>query len=182
MTNSRDLNNMLQQSIRLIDLASQDWFSSKETSSIWISCYRIFRVSPSSLATFEVINLPNVVIVPIWGKVRYTDASQLKIVFITEEKWEVDASQVQEKETLEGAYILLISPYVIDGKERPESEVRQVLQETVALLMAINGRNTAFELIFDNIVPMTGENTTVFLLYLRIHYGFQYRIFLLKDY
>ncbi|MEE3717863.1 hypothetical protein V2H45_14065 [Tumidithrix elongata RA019] len=152
---------MLQQSIRLIDLAPEEWFSSKETSSIWISCYRIFRVLPDNLATSGIINLPDVVVVPLWGQVRYTDASQAKIVFITEEKWEFDVSQIQEKDTLEGAYILLISPFVVDGQERPEPEVRQVLQETVALFMAMNGRNTAFELVFDNILPMTGEKTTV---------------------
>lgn len=152
---------MSQQPIRFIDMAPQEWFLNKEASSIWISCYRIFRVLPVSLQTCGIINFPEVVAFPLWGKVRYIDASQAKIVFLTEEQWEFDTSQIQGKETLEGAYILLITPYIVDGQERQETKVRQILQETIALLMAMNGRNTAFELIFDNIFPMTGENPTV---------------------
>jgi len=155
------LNDMPQESIRLIDLAPQDWFSCKETSSIWVSCYRVFRVSPDSLAASGNISLPWAIALPLWGQVHYTDVSQAKIVHITEEEWEFDASQIQEKNTLEGAYIILIAPYAVDGHKRPETEVRQVLQETVALFMAMNGRNAAFELMFDNILPMTGENTMV---------------------
>ncbi len=152
--------NVLQGSVRLIDLAPKEWFSDKATSSIWISCYRVFRVSPDSLATLATINLPEVFAVILWGKVHYIDSSQAKITFITEGKWQLNASQIQEKDTLEGAYILLMAPYIVDGKERREIEVRQLLQETIALLMALDGRNAAFELIFDNIAPMTGENVT----------------------
>jgi Apea-like HEPN len=151
---------MLQQSMRLIDLAPQEWFSNKETSSIWVSCYRIFRVSPDILETSKIINLLDVVVLPLWGTIHYIDSSQAKMVFITEEKCQIDTSLMCEKDTLEGAYVILISPYIIDGRERQEIEVRQSLQETIALLIAMNGRNAAFEFIFDNIIPMTGESTT----------------------
>ncbi|RCJ30513.1 hypothetical protein A6769_33175 [Nostoc punctiforme NIES-2108] len=153
--------NNINKSIRLIDLVPNEWFSVKEKSSIWISCYRIFRTLANFSSGCITIKLPNVSAVILLGKVHYLDSSLARIEYITEEQWSFDVSKIQERDTPEGTYLLLLTPFDIDGQEGNEPAVKQLLQETVALLISINGRNIAFEHIFDNIAPMNGGPLTV---------------------
>lgn len=144
------------------DLVPDDWFRNKKESSIWIRCFRIFCVPQEIISPPIIINLSDLVLVALHGQVPYLDSSLTRIEYNTEAQPRFDTSQLQLRYTLEGAYIVLITPFKIDGQEGNEPVVKKRLQEVSGLLLALNGKNMAFEMIFDNIMTLNNNSISVF--------------------
>lgn len=87
---------------------------------------------------------------------------RVEIEIIDETDWRIDASKVQQRETLAGAYLVLISPFDRgDGQTGNEVLTKQTLSMYVAMFAALFGRNIVYKRIFDNIVHCaTGQITS----------------------
>ncbi|HLO88395.1 MAG TPA: hypothetical protein VK203_25785 [Nostocaceae cyanobacterium] len=149
---------------KVIDFVPDNWFSIKDKSSVWMRCYRIFRASTEIRSEPKVIEFTNVVIVILYGRVSYLDLSQVHeyVEDSNDLSFKIDMSNMKKCSTNEGTYLVLLTPFDIDGKEGDEFAVKNLLQETVGLLMSLNSRNIAFEKIFDNVTPMTGNKEQFF--------------------
>jgi hypothetical protein len=143
--------------LNLTDFISPDWFKDKNKSAVWIRSYRIFRIPMESIKKIETINLSDVKAVILPGILHYLDTKQSRIEHVTETDWPVNLLNVKEQDTFPGVYLILLTPSTVDGNEIADAVIEKRLKEVVGLLMVLNGRNIAFEHIYDNIITFEGN-------------------------
>ena len=147
---------------RIIDMVPSSWFRETEGSSIWVTGYRVLRVPQESFARGpRVIDLGEVRAVILFGTITCLDSREAKIEIITENQWRLDASAIHGHETPEGAYLLLLAPFDVDGTSGNEAITRQKIGVAAGLFAAFNGRNMVYERLIDNVLSMTGDEATV---------------------
>ena len=143
----------------LTTLAPDSWFTQKEGSSFWLSVYRILSVPKESLLSeSKKVDFTQVRAIILYGTLKYYDANQIEVV--SENLLKIDASKSQMKETAEGVYLLLLTPFDVDGKNGNEFLTKQNISVAAALFAAFNGRNIIYEHLFDNIVHMDGRTSS----------------------
>lgn len=150
-----------QKKFKLIDLVPSSWFSQKEGSSIWVTAYRIFRVPKENLISgLKIIDLSNIRAIILYGELKYFDVSQTEIIFVTDDKLNVDLSQAKIKKTPEGAYLLFFLPFDIDGEKGNETITLQKIHIATGLFAVFNGRNIVYKRVYDNIIELATEKIT----------------------
>jgi hypothetical protein len=153
----------LETTFKWTDLVPSDWFKKPAESSVWMAGYRIFKVPPELLASGpKIIDLAKVRAILVFGKMTYQDSSQVEIEFISENQWRVNAGSFGQRETPEGAYLLLMSPFDTDGVTGHEASTRQTIALYVGLLATLFGRNIVYRRLFDNIVQCGKEQVSSF--------------------
>ena len=143
------------------DFAPNHWFKNRMESSLWVTGYRALRVPDSYLQKELTLDLLNVRIIILRGNLNYLDASAARIEIITDSEWRFDATNIAEKTTIEGVYVLILSPFDIDGAVGNEACIREKVQETIGLLITLYGRNIAFQHLFDNVIELAECKSTV---------------------
>ena len=144
--------------LRFADLAPSAWFTRRESSSIWLSGYRVLRVPAENLASGpKIIDLTDGRAFLLHGTLKYIDHSQATIQILTDQQWAFDASTIKEQEAPEGVYLVLVAPFDVDGKRGDEARTRRNISVVTGLLAALNGFNMVYEHLFDNIVSL-GES------------------------
>lgn len=150
----------MKQETQIKDLAPVDWFNSKDSSSIWITAYRIMLANKEQLAVSHLFDFEKLRILVFYGNLKYLDVSQIRAEINNDGNIKIDGEFIKSRDTGEGAWLLLIQPYVIDGVEQREYEIKARAGFYAALYAAINGRNMAFDRIFDNIVALSDGKQT----------------------
>lgn len=143
--------------VAIRDLAPQSWFSDRTRSSVWVRGYRVFRVPVEALAEgARTLDLGDKVRgILLHGTVRYVEHGLTTPRIITENRW--DFGTIEERETPEGVYLLLVTPFDVDGSCGDEAAAKLNLSVAAGLLTCLKGRNIVFELLFDNVHSL-GEN------------------------
>jgi hypothetical protein len=113
------------------------------------------------------IDLGDVRVIFDYGTLSYMDASNV-IEFGTDHVRSINQSKFKSKETNIGGWTILITPYVCDGVQRTEQEIRDSINVAEGLLSALNSMNMVYEKVFENIVELspikTSASAPVFLI------------------
>lgn len=139
----------------------QSWFTKPENSSVWLSGYRMLRLNLADLPSGpKFMDLDNIRIVFVYGKVNYLNIDAATPKFTTDGHHVLSTSNLKTS-TDEGAYLIVIIPFEIDGVAGNERSVRERISDTIGLLIAFNDRNMAFEHIFDYVIQLNGKEQSV---------------------
>jgi len=134
------------------DLTPSKWFKQAEGSSVWVAGYNMHKVPSSTIpAGPQFVDFDAIRAVFIYGSGPYLDTKAVNTQFSDEGLIIVQGISQIESQLPEGAYLLLLAPFDIEGKLGDELAVRQRLSEVIGLLVAFEGRNIAFRHLFDNI-------------------------------
>ena len=152
-----------QQKIELATLAPEHWFNDRSKSSIWLAAYRILHATKDHFTGgVFFFDLDNVRGMPLLGSLNYFDGGTVSKRYDLNSKMTVEMRDPKFSTTDEGMYLILMSPFRIDGVQLPEPLVKSRIQSTVGLLGAINGRNMVFEHLFDNVLDLSENKTSAF--------------------
>ena len=142
------------------ELIPPGWFKKPDESSVWMTGYRAFRVPKESLVPPKLLDLTELRVMLLFGKLKYQDSSQVEIELVTENQWKVNADKFQLRETPEGPYLLLICPFDRDGIKGNEGSTKQTIAVYAGLITTLFGRNIVYRRVFDNILQCgTGQVT-----------------------
>ena len=120
---------------------------------MWFTAYRIMRADKTLLEKGHVYDLEDVRVIVFWGSFQYLDVSRAISEILDDGTVHLDPN-VKHTEARESAWLLILQPYIVDGVQRPEYEIRKRAGIQAALFAAINGRNMAFQRVTDNIIMM----------------------------
>ena len=144
---------------KLTDLAPSEWFKEPDKSSIWITAYRILFADKEKLKSGQLYDFSNLRVIIIYGKLQYLETSHIKPEIDNDGNVKLEAN-INNAETPEGGWLVILQPYIIDGVECAENKIRVNAGIYAALYAAMNGRNMAFERVVDNIAHLKDGNTT----------------------
>lgn len=137
------------------------WFKDFNRSSVWLSGYKMFRLSAQDFALGpKIIDLDSVRVMMTYGKVSYLDTAVATPQITDDGKHKFDATNL-EKVTPEGAYLILVLPFDNDGVLGNERITRERIGDTVGLLVALNDQNMAFSHLFDYVINLDGKEKSV---------------------
>jgi hypothetical protein len=147
-----------------IDILKQiplSWFTHSETSSIWLSGYRMMRISNEDIPEgVKLFDLNGARIFLLYGTFEYIESSSAtpkidnsgQFIFTTENL---------NKEAPIGAYLIIILPFDIDGKQGNEREIKERLSDIVGLLVSVNRMNMVYEHVFDYVYNLSRKEKSV---------------------
>ena len=145
----------------LMEMVPDDWFTSPESSSIWIAGYRLMRISPIDLPEGpKYFDLEGVRVFLTYGSIDYLDSNAATPRITDHGDYKVDASAI-EKTTPEGGYTFLVLPFDVDGQHGNERLTRERIADVVGLLAALNERNMAYEHVFEYVNRADGKERSV---------------------
>lgn len=152
-----------QQRISLSTFLPEDWFAQPEQSSVWITGFQIANVAAENFSTpFTKINLGDVVALILFGELNYLDPGNIVFDFSVPGQLHVNAPPPVQKRSPIGGWLLLMTPFVVDGAQRSEAEVRQNISAAAGFLAAFNGRNMVYEQVFHNVLEVQSGRLTIF--------------------
>lgn len=142
-------NNFERIEFEIHQMVSPNWFTTFEGSSVWISGYRMQRISIDDLPSGpKYFDLYGVRCFFVYGVVSFLDSKSATPIFTNDGNISIDASVV-EASTPEGAYLTLVLPFEIDGQPGNEKATRDRISDVVGLLAVFNSRNIVYEHLFD---------------------------------
>lgn len=134
------------------ELVRPEWFS-REDSVLWTAGYRVLR---APLAAFPsgpyLFDFGDVRAVVSWGTLRYLDTAATKVWLTDAHEWHFDAKDVVEKSTPEGRHIVFLTAL---PNESTEPQARAAVAAARGLLTVLNGRNMAWDCVYENVVRRT---------------------------
>lgn len=146
-------------------LVPNGWFQDRGKSSIWLSSFRVARVvAEQALSSgHQVVDLGDVRAVILFGQFSYFDPG----------RWTVNLPGTPEptlvefrsegaglQQTPKGVWLLLLTPYDVDGRPGDEVEVRRRIESAAGLLAAFGGFNLVYEAGPENIYAADGGRAT----------------------
>jgi hypothetical protein len=133
---------MPEKTFTIKDLASADWFDGNQTGSIWITCYRAFRIPAGSIPEgIKILDFGVLRVIFLSGSLKYFDSNTVRIEFKTEKEWRVDGSNCKEQTTPEGIYTIILAPFDKGSIKGNEALTRSKISSYVGLLAAFQGQN-----------------------------------------
>ena len=151
----------LRQQLRLVDLASPEWFQSPQTSSLWLTGFRMALAEESSFAGGPLnAELDGVMAWMIFGEMSYLDSGKLTSELDDTGALRLTAMVGGMKKTSPAAWLLLIAPLDVDGNPGDEENVRQQISAGAGICAVLFGRNCIFERVFDNVIKADGTSTS----------------------
>jgi hypothetical protein len=122
---------------------------------VWIAAYRVFRLREENAVAqqptvFDVVQTRVRAHLYV-GDLRYTDFAAARLRLEAADRYALDTSNVRERTDPTGAYLLLLTPFDVDGTPGSERDTRDRLDAVVGLLIALEGRNAAFEKVFESV-------------------------------
>jgi hypothetical protein len=147
---------------RIMDLIPPDWFKDVSKSSIWIAGYRMVGVSLKDFTQSKpFVDLGDVRAIFNYGTLSYMDASNV-FEFGVDHVRSTNKAKFESKGTNIGGWTILITPYMRDGVQRTEQEVKESISVAEALLSALNSINMVYERVYENIVELDSIKTSAF--------------------
>jgi hypothetical protein len=138
---------------QIIDLAPEGWFKDKAKSSIFFTAYRILLGDKGHLKGGQIYDFEKLRILIFFGKLNYLAASSIRPQIDNNGNIELHG-KIEHGATSEAGWLLIIQPFIIDGVEQNEYQIRTRAGLYAAFYAALNGRNMAFEREFDNIASL----------------------------
>lgn len=143
------------------DLVPDDWFNNPKESSIWISGYRMLRVFPSDFPTGpKHFDLHRVRVFLSYGSLSYLDSKAASPLVTDSGEFKFSTSELEKKTPL-GAYLTLLLPFKIDGKEGNENATKDRINDVIGLIASVNQFNMVYEHIFDYVNDVDGNERSV---------------------
>ncbi|HOX20369.1 MAG TPA: HEPN domain-containing protein [Gemmatimonadales bacterium] len=143
---------------KLIDFAKAsppEWFSDRDASSVWVAVHRMAMIRQHELpARPVVIPLGDTLALVHWGTVRYTDASRAYIKLEADYSLNLNETAAEDRESVVGAWLALISPHDIDGVKGHEPTTRRRLAAAAGLLSVMHGDNIAYSPLTEGVVQL----------------------------
>ncbi len=139
--------------INFEDYINREWFSENEEKVIWLYCYRIVRMKAERLES-SIIKFNGANCLIVYGKIPYlnTVKAHLSTNPLNNSYKNLLGDEKLQKETNLDWYLLIIIPFK-ENEDDIEKEKR--LQQYLSILVAFNGRNIAYEKIFENQINFT---------------------------
>jgi Apea-like HEPN len=141
------------------DLAPAGWFTDLEGSSVWISLYRIQRITEADLPLPRSFDLCDVRAEVFYGTLKYP--AKITVVGFSENELKFKVPESLSKETEKGANLLLLTPLKVDGSIGDEPHAKEKISAAVGLLAAINGRNMVYEHLVEFEQHMDARTTRI---------------------
>lgn len=136
-------------SFNIHNLVPHDWFSSDGENSVWISGYRMYRLSMYDLPNGPIhFDLHGVRVFLAYGSVNYLN-SKAATPMVNDDGTLTFSGGIGETQSPVGAYLMLLLPFDKGGQPGDEKTTRARISEVIGLLTAVNGRNMAFDYVFD---------------------------------
>jgi len=136
------------------------WLAGGVTS-VWVSVFRLRRISSAHLVIPHVFDIRDVRIALMNGSLEYVDLSKVAIDISDASTWILRPSDQVVSRTEEATYSLFITPFEAGGKERHSGEIQRTVSMAVGLSVVVFGRNIAFQWMFDNTVTSAGRLSSV---------------------
>jgi hypothetical protein len=139
--------------INFEDYINKDWFTENEEKIIWLYCYRILRMDVERLES-SIIKFNGANCLIVYGNIPYLNMvnAHLSIDPLSNSDKNLFGYEMLQKETNLDWHLLIIIPFE-ENEEDIEREKR--LQQYLSILVAVNGRNIAYEKIFENQINFT---------------------------
>lgn len=130
-------------------IVPSEWFDSTSGNSVWLSGYRMYRISNDDIPTGpKYFDLAGVRVFLVYGSINYLN-SKSATPFLKEDGRAIFDTSNFEVQSPVGAYLVLILPFERNGKPGNERETRSRISDIVGLLAALNGRNMVYERLFE---------------------------------
>ena len=144
-------------------MGNPDWFSDTKEGSIWISCYRAFRIPEEAIPEgIKTLDFGDLRVAFLSGSLKYYDSNKVIIQFETESQWRVDASDYKERDTPKGIYTLFVIPFDKGTTPGNEAATRAKVSAYLGLLTAFQGRNLTHHRIFESIFLFPDDKVSNF--------------------
>lgn len=142
--------------VSLVSFIPDQWFTEPIQSSVWITFFRVYRVSKDELVDGpKTLDLGDVFGIFLHGDLQFP--TTILEFDVEGEKLSI-RGQAVTKRTGEGDYLVLLTPFTVDGQIGNEAETRERIRTATGLLAAIGGRNVVYERYFDGVKDLgTGE-------------------------
>ena len=105
--------------------------------------------------------LRDAIVLVTFGEMKFVDASATIIRFDQPGVVRVGGGELVRERSAHGGWLLLLTPFVVDGRPGNEAATRLRVSELAGLFAVFCGRNAVFEHVFDNEVRAHGQGTTV---------------------
>lgn len=147
--------------MRLVDLAPATWFQDRAQSSVWVSIYRVERMTVAEMQSLaRAITVEDGVLAFGFGDLSYLDASGDQWRFPAEGGVQFQA-KAEQRTILGGAWLFLMAPFDIDGRRGDEPETRRRISSLAGLASVCFGRNAVSQKVCDQIIEVeTGRVST----------------------
>lgn len=145
----------------LLDLIPTDWGFGEGRSAVWVAGFRLLLARPEDLPS-ETPWMADVLDCRVFWAVSgltYMDAGSTEI-----EPWpgrgpiQVTVTEVGER-SFEGCMLIVAHPFPSESTPADEPAVRAVVEEAVAVIRLLLGRNAAYENVFHNVVFPDGRRS-----------------------
>lgn len=149
------------ENITIQQMIPDGWKINIERSSVWLSGYRMMRLSKKDfIAGPKIIDLVDSRLMFVYGKINYLNSDAATPRFTNEGNPVLNTANLKTS-TEEGAYLIVILRNKNNGVEEDERKIRERISDTIGLVIAFNGRNMAYEHIFDYVVDLAGYEQSV---------------------
>lgn len=126
------------------------WFWDRQASSVWVAVYRMAMVRRESLPARPIsIPMGDTHALIHWGTVQYTDTSQARMTLEADYSVRIDGAAFKATESLEGAWLAVVTPHKTDGIEGQEPTSRRRLAAAIGLLQVLHGNSAAYALLTE---------------------------------
>lgn len=133
------------------------WLDGTEGNAVWIAAYRILWPLEAKLKESpKLFDLGDVRGIALLGTIRYPLPGHAKVELRSEEEWEYSWPAPEAAATATECHLLLITPYVLGRESGHAVLARQRVGFAVGLLTAYNGRNIAYERLFEVALNSSG--------------------------
>ena len=130
-------------------IVPQEWFKTAIGNSVWLSGYRMYRISNDDIPTGpKYFDLYGARVFLVYGSINYLN-SKSATPLLREDGAPIFDTTHLEIQSPVGAYLVLILPFEKNREPGNEKDTRFRISEVVGLLAVLNGRNMVYEHLFD---------------------------------
>jgi hypothetical protein len=139
--------------MRIIDTLPEGWFTDRQSSSVWMSGYQLVRCDADSIPFPIVVDFLSVRSFFFVGSLTYFDSSNFQVDVQLNGNVTVTCAPAQKTSSV-GVYLLLVTPFSVDGEPGNEALSKSQIDTAVGLIGAIYGKAAVFRHVFDNSVEV----------------------------
>src|SRR5689334_20914134 len=117
--------------LNIKQITPADWFKNPNNSSVWLSGYKIFRLTVQDFIMGpKILDLDNARIIMTYSKISYLDSASATPQSTNEGNFKINTSDL-EKVTPEGPYLIIILPFDKDGVQGNERITQDRIKDIV---------------------------------------------------
>jgi len=141
----------------ILDFIPSDWFKKPQESSVLMSAYRTLLVTKDQFKYLTIHDYQNARVLILFGQLNYLDPSQIKYE-INKDGVPTFTGSANIVATPESGWLVVLQPLKVDGVNQGEYKIKSRAGAISSIYSAVNGRNMAFNLYFENEISMPNGN------------------------